>query len=115
MHLEPELDHATQILKTIAHPLRLRILSLLCRSDESVSGIAARLRRKPGAISQALQILRREGLVAVTRRHRAASYRLEERALRELIPAIERTLARDPRARGSLRRAPLPPIPSAPA
>jgi DNA-binding transcriptional ArsR family regulator len=87
---ENDLDHAAEILKTVAHPLRLQILSLLCSREECVSAMAARLGTKPTTVSQALSILRRLGLVSVTRRHRQARYRLEERALRELIPCIER-------------------------
>jgi DNA-binding transcriptional ArsR family regulator len=87
-----DLDHAAEVLKTVAHPLRLRILSMLCSREEHVSALAARLGTKPTTVSRALAILRGVGLVAVTR-HRQARYRLEEQALRELIPCIERTLA----------------------
>ena len=90
--LDSELGRAAEILKTVAHPLRLRVLSLLCAREECVSGLAARLGTKPTAVSQALAILRREGIVAVAGRHRQTTYRLEARALRELIPCIERTL-----------------------
>jgi len=86
--VDDDLERATQILKAVAHPLRLRILSLLCSGEECVSAMAARLGRKPTAISQALAILRGGGLVAVTRRQGLATYRLEERALRELIPRV---------------------------
>jgi DNA-binding transcriptional ArsR family regulator len=92
---EGDLDRAAEILKTVAHPLRLRILSLLCSREECVSAMATRLGTKPTAVSQALAILRGEGLVAVTRRHGRASYRLEERALRELIPWVEGLVARE--------------------
>jgi ArsR family transcriptional regulator len=103
------IERATEILRTVAHPLRLRILSLLCRGDESVAGMSARLRASPAAVSQALQILRREGLVAVTR-HRRATYRLDLVSLRELVPVIERTLRAatvvvEPRTSAERRRA----------
>jgi ArsR family transcriptional regulator len=90
-----DLDHAAEVLKTVGHPLRLRILSMLCCREECVSALAAQLGTKPATVSQALSILRGLGLVAVTR-HRQARYRLEQRALRELIPCIERTLSREP-------------------
>jgi DNA-binding transcriptional ArsR family regulator len=96
--LVPEVDlgRAAEILKTVAHPLRLRILSLLCAHEESVGALAERLAARPAAVSQALAILRQERLVAVTRLHRRACYRVDEPGLRTLIPWIERTLARRP-------------------
>jgi DNA-binding transcriptional ArsR family regulator len=84
-------ERVAEILKTIAHPLRLRILALLCAQDESVGAMAARLGAKQTAVSQALSIMRHERLVAVTRRNRHATYRIEEPALRQLIPRIVRT------------------------
>jgi ArsR family transcriptional regulator len=86
-----EADHvrAANILRTVAHPLRLRILALLCVRDHCVSAIATRLGAKPTTVSQALAILRRERLVAATRRNGRARYRLEERALEKLIPWVE--------------------------
>ena len=86
--LDDDLERATQILKAVAHPLRLKILSLLCSREECVSAMAARLGTKPTAVSQALAILRGGGLVAATRHGGLARYRLEERALRSLIPRV---------------------------
>ena len=87
--LEPDLDRTAKILRTVAHPLRLRILGLLCAREHSVGAIAARLGTKPTTVSQALAILRGERLVAATRWHGRARYRVEERALLELIPWIQ--------------------------
>ncbi len=86
-------DRVAGILRTLGHPLRLRILSLLCGGDETVGVMAVRLGTKQSTVSQALAILRRERLVAVTRRDRLALYRLEAGTLRELIPCIRRTLS----------------------
>jgi ArsR family transcriptional regulator len=85
-------ERFVEILKAVAHPLRMRILALLCEGEETVGGIAERLRAKQPIVSQALALLRRERLVAATRLHGFATYRLEEGPLRELIPCIERTL-----------------------
>jgi DNA-binding transcriptional ArsR family regulator len=87
---ERDIDRVAEILKTIAHPLRLRILGLLCANDESVGAMAARLGVKQTAVSRALSIMRHERLVAVTRRNRYATYRIEDPALRQLIPRIVR-------------------------
>jgi ArsR family transcriptional regulator len=92
---ENDLRRAAEILRTVAHPLRLRILSLLCAREHCVSAMATRLGTKPTTVSQALAILRRERLVAVRRRDGRARYRLEERALQELIPWVEGLGARE--------------------
>ncbi len=104
-----DIDRAAEILKAIAHPLRLRILALLCAHDESVGAMATLLGAGQPAISQALSILRRERLVAVIRRNRTATYRIVEPALRQLIPWMlltrrslnpdERRLRHEPSAR----------------
>jgi ArsR family transcriptional regulator len=87
--LEIDHDRAAIILRTVAHPLRLRILALLCAQEHCVNAIATRLGAKATTVSQALAILRRERLVAATRRNGRARYRLEERALEKLIPWVE--------------------------
>ena len=99
-----DLDRAAQILKTVAHPMRLRIVALLCRGEESVGAIAERLGTSATTVSQALGVLRQERLVAVARRDRRTRYRLEERALRQLIPCIERLAAGSPQARAAAPR-----------
>lgn len=97
---EADLGRAAEILKTVAHPLRLRILTLLCAREESVGALASRLAARPAAVSQALAILRQERLVAVTRAHRVARYRVDEPVLHALIPWIARRLAHARRAPG---------------
>ena len=108
-----DLDRAAQILKTVAHPVRLRIVALLCLGEESVGAMAARLGISATTVSQALGVLRHERLVAVARRDRRASYRHEDRVLRQHIPCIERRAAEPAQARaGRPRRRPalrLPP------
>jgi DNA-binding transcriptional ArsR family regulator len=83
-------EHLAEVLKAVAHPLRLRIIALLCDDDEHVNGLAERLRAPQPIVSQQLRILRSHGLVAATREDGFARYRLEEPALRELVCCMER-------------------------
>ena len=53
------------ILKSLAHPVRLRIVSVLCLNDERVGDLADLLGEKQAIISQKLRILRMRGLVFV--------------------------------------------------
>jgi DNA-binding transcriptional ArsR family regulator len=77
------------VLKAVAHPLRLRIVATLCRGEENVSGLAERLGAPQSIISQQLRILRLHDLVAVTRQDGFAVYRLAEPQLRTLVNCME--------------------------
>ena len=83
-------DHIAEVLKAVAHPLRLRIVATLCEGDENVSGLAERLSASQAIVSQQLRILRSHGLVAVSREGGFATYRLVEQNLRGLVRCMER-------------------------
>lgn len=83
-------EHIAEVLKAVAHPLRLRIVATLCHGEESVSGLAERLASAQPIVSQQLRILRSHGLVAATRDGGFAYYRLAEPALRELVCCMEK-------------------------
>jgi ArsR family transcriptional regulator len=82
--------HIAEVLKAVAHPLRLRIVAMLCRKDERVGDLATRLGARPPIVSQQLRILRSNGLVAATRANGHAVYRLAEPALEGLVCCMER-------------------------
>lgn len=82
--------HCAEVLKAVAHPLRLRIVAILCRGDEHVNALAAQLGEPQAIVSQQLRILRLRGLVASERIDGFAWYRLAEPALRELVGCMER-------------------------
>jgi DNA-binding transcriptional ArsR family regulator len=79
-----------EILKAVAHPLRLRIVATLCRGDAHVGALAERLGAAQPIVSQQLRILRIHGLVAARREEGFATYRLAEPALRDLVCCMER-------------------------
>jgi ArsR family transcriptional regulator len=84
-------ERLSEILKAVAHPLRLRIIALLCgQSETHVNDLADRLAAAQPIVSQQLRILRARGLVQVTRENGFARYRLAEPALRELVCCMER-------------------------
>jgi ArsR family transcriptional regulator len=83
-------ERLSEILKAVAHPLRLRIVALLCGESEAhVNGLAERLEAPQPIVSQQLRILRARGLVQATRENGFARYRLAEPALRELVHCME--------------------------
>ena len=83
-------ERAAEVLKAVAHPLRLRIVALLCRGERHVNGLADALEAPQAIVSQQLRILRARGLVAASRENGFARYRLAEPALNDLVCCMER-------------------------
>jgi ArsR family transcriptional regulator len=82
--------HVADVLKAVAHPLRIRIVAILCEQEENVSRLAERLGASQAIVSQQLRILRSHGLVAARRESGFATYRLVERNLRGLVRCMEK-------------------------
>jgi DNA-binding transcriptional ArsR family regulator len=81
--------HLADILKSLAHPIRLRIVGLLCKEDLSVTAMAERLDVPQAILSQQLRILRMSGLVEPFRAQGRARYRLGEPRLRHMLECLE--------------------------
>lgn len=81
--------HVAEVLKAVAHPLRLRIVASLCEGEAHVGALAERLGASQAIVSQQLRILRSHGLVAATRTGGFAHYRLVEKNLRGLVRCME--------------------------
>ena len=82
-------EHLAEILKAIAHPLRLRLVALLAEKEQCVTELAEQLGVNQAIASQQLRILRMRGLVAVSRSNGFANYRLAEPRLINLLECIE--------------------------
>jgi len=76
------------MLKGIAHPLRLRIVTLLCDRDHTVTELTQRLDVRQSLISQHLSPLRLLGLVNVDRTGGRATYSLGEPRLEPLVDCL---------------------------
>ena len=85
---EGQLRHAAEVLKAMAHPLRLRIVAALCQGERHVNALAERLGVSQPLLSQQLRILRLKGLVSAERRGGLAVYRLQEEGLRRLLGCL---------------------------
>lgn len=81
--------HVAEVLKAVAHPLRLRLVAMLCEHEETVTALAERLGAEQAIVSQQLRILRGHGLVAADRAGGFARYRLVEQNLRGLVKCME--------------------------
>lgn len=82
-------QHIAEVLKAVAHPLRMRIVAILVKRDARVSELAELLGEHQAIISQQLRILRMSGLVEVAREHGAMRYCLAEPRLRKLVSCFE--------------------------
>ena len=98
---ERQATAAAEVLKAIAHPLRLRILCVLSRSEENVKSIASELDVPSAIISQQLRILRSAGLVSGSTRSGHAYYQIVEPQLFRMLNCVESCIT-DRGTRGEL-------------
>jgi DNA-binding transcriptional ArsR family regulator len=91
---EPKAERVAEVLRAVAHPLRIRIVALLCHGERHVGSLAEKLGVGQAIVSQQLRILRLHGLVAVLRENGFAHYRLAEPHLRDLVCCMEKCRAR---------------------
>lgn len=77
--------HLAELLRALAHPLRLDIIASLAQGERNVGSLAEQLKAKPAIVSQQLRILRSGRLVAVKRQGGMALYSLELPQLKRLI------------------------------
>ena len=94
----PRADVLADVLKALAHHVRLRIVAALCDHDETVIGLAERLDVPQAIVSQQLRILRMSGLVAATRHKGHARYALMQPRLRDLVACLEHCHSETPGA-----------------
>lgn len=90
--LVDNLDRAGQLsdmLRAMGHPLRLRVIALLCQHEATVGEMAEQLDASQAIMSQQLRILRMSGLVNVTREGGFAYYRLAVPHLKQMIRCME--------------------------
>ncbi len=85
-----DVDHLVEVLKAIAHPVRLQIVLLLCEQKHTVSELQQVIGVRPSGVSQHLAQLRRLGLVSVERSDNGRRYQLKETQLRQLLNCLLR-------------------------
>ncbi len=88
-HSEAKAVQVAEMVKAIAHPMRLRIIALLNQGDQRVIALARQLERSQSAVSQQLRILRMCGLVSALKEGGEVHYTLAEPRLRELVNCLE--------------------------
>jgi ArsR family transcriptional regulator, virulence genes transcriptional regulator len=81
-------EQASEFLKSLANPVRLRILCLLAQGESPVGDIAEKLAARQSLISQHLALLRKDGLVRPRRDGQTIYYTLADERARKLIGVL---------------------------
>lgn len=85
-----KLERIANILKTIAHPLRLGIVHILeLHSSLAVNEICEMLNSEQSLTSHHLQIMRLNGILSVKRDGRSKMYSLKDKELSKIITCLE--------------------------
>ena len=85
------LADATECLKVVAHPVRLRIVDILMQAELPVHEIARLCALPTHQTSEHLRLLQGRGLLASQRRGRAVYYRVADPRLPALLGCIRNT------------------------
>lgn len=82
------LENVTEMLKAIAHPTRLQIVSLLMEGERSVGELVRKLGTKQSMTSQQLSILKNRRVLKSRRAGNVVFYSLEENGIKNIITSI---------------------------
>ncbi|MGQ9584782.1 MAG: ArsR/SmtB family transcription factor [Anaerolineae bacterium] len=99
-----------RLLKALAHPVRLQIVTLLCQGDQCVCHLRALVGKPQPYVSQQLAVLNRAGLVETTRDGLHIYYRVKDERVAELC-ALTREMAGQPSPEQDLPPTILGPVP----
>lgn len=84
-----KLDESSELLRALAHPLRMKILEFIDRNEAiNVNRIYNTLNLEQSITSQHLRILRSAGLVDTEREGKYIRYRIDYEKLRQAMQAI---------------------------
>jgi DNA-binding transcriptional ArsR family regulator len=81
-----------ELFRTLGHPVRIRVLELLCEREHAVHELLASMEVEPSTLSQQLGVLRRAGIVRQRRLGGEVRYSLMIPSIVELLAAARTTL-----------------------
>lgn len=88
--LEENAEKASRLLKSMSHPSRLMVLCQLMKGECPVSTLNQAIPLSQSALSQHLASLRDAGLVETRREGQVIHYRLNSKAVSEILTALNR-------------------------
>lgn len=71
--------------KALAHPMRIRILEVLCEGDYSVNELQSMLGSEGSAVSQQLAVLRNRNVVYGVKNGTTVTYSLRDPLIKDLL------------------------------
>jgi ArsR family transcriptional regulator, virulence genes transcriptional regulator len=100
-------DEASEFLKSLASPVRLRILCSIMGKEASVGELAEQLGVRQSVASQHLALLRKDGLVKTRREGQTIWYALADERVVRVMDVLQQTFcpAEEPKARARKTRA----------
>ncbi len=99
-------ERATDFLRAVAHPGRLRIICALLGGECSAGELARQANMSPPALSQQAAVLLAEGLIDRRRSARSVLYRLAAPEARALADLMYRLFCQPPRVAATRRGQP---------
>ena len=87
--VENQVDELALLLKSISHPIRLKILCLLQDGELSVSDIREKVETSGANISQHLNIMRHQGIVASRKEANFIYNRIADERISELMQTMK--------------------------
>lgn len=88
----PRHEAKAELFRTLGHPIRVRVLELLCEGERPVRDLLAQMEVEASALSQQLGVLRRAGIVRQRRAGGEVLYSLLADSIHELLAAARVTL-----------------------
>ncbi len=82
------LEHASECLKTLAHPVRLRMVEMTLAGERTVGELAEACGVSPAAASEHLGLMKDRGLLASRRDGRRVFYSVAEPGLAGIIACV---------------------------
>ncbi|UCE49966.1 MAG: winged helix-turn-helix transcriptional regulator [Phycisphaerales bacterium] len=81
-------EHVAEVMKAVAHPVRLRIIELLEKREKCVGDIVEAVGGKQAITSQHLNMMRDKGVLSSRRDGNKVFYRIENKNVIKLLACI---------------------------
>ena len=81
-------EHVAEVLKAVAHPVRLKVVELLEKGEMCVGDIVEALGEKQAITSQHLNMMKDKGVLAARREGSRVYYRIENKNVIRLLYCV---------------------------
>ena len=88
--LEEKVDRVSALLKSISHPLRLKILCMLQEGEKAVGDIQAAVQTTNANVSQHLTIMRNQGIIASRKEANFIYNRIADERVLDLMHTLQK-------------------------